>query len=113
MFPHHFFKLLSDETRLRCLCIIAREGRLCVGEIAVALDLSQPKISRHLALLRANGVLNDVRQGQWVFYQVSSDLPQWMHQQIDFLMHSDAFQAHFENDIQRLAEMESRQQCCS
>ena len=78
MLPHQFFKLLSDETRVRCLLMIAREQRVCVGELTQALNESQPKISRHLALLRSSGVVADTRQGQWVFYRLSDQLPGWM-----------------------------------
>ncbi|CAI9002979.1 MULTISPECIES: ArsR family transcriptional regulator [Pseudomonas] len=42
------------------------------------LDLSQPKISRHLAQLRSNGLLSDRRQGQWVFYRLHPQLSPWV-----------------------------------
>ena len=70
-------KALADDTRLRCLMLIAELGELCVCELTSALQVSQPKISRHLALLRENGLLSDRRQGQWVFYQLHADLPNW------------------------------------
>jgi ArsR family transcriptional regulator len=47
-----FFKMLADSTRLRCLLLMQAEGELCVCELTHALNLSQPKISRHLAHLR-------------------------------------------------------------
>ena len=77
MLPVEFFKLLADETRLSVLLLIADEGELCVCELTSALGLSQPKISRHLAMLRSSKVLRDRRQGQWVFYRLNPDLPQW------------------------------------
>ncbi len=43
MLPHQFFKLLSDETRVRCLMLVAREGETCVGDLAFALQESQRK----------------------------------------------------------------------
>lgn len=54
----------------------AREN-VCVCELTELLQLSQPKISRHLALLRNLSVLLDQRQGQWVYYRVNPDLPEW------------------------------------
>ena len=72
-----FFKILSDPTRLRALVLLAREGELCVCELTHALDEIQPKISRHLALLREAGVVLDRRQGQWIFYRLHPDLPVW------------------------------------
>ncbi len=75
--PVDFFKLLADETRLCSLLLIAQEGELCVCELTSALGESQPKISRHLAMLRSAKVLLDRRQGQWVFYRLNPELPDW------------------------------------
>ncbi|NAW91314.1 MULTISPECIES: metalloregulator ArsR/SmtB family transcription factor [unclassified Vibrio] len=112
MLPHQFFKLLSDETRVRCLLMIAREQRVCVGELTQALNESQPKISRHLALLRSSGVVVDTRQGQWVFYRLSEQLPGWMKKQIQGLVESNCLKKEYQQDMQRLAEMKYRPECC-
>lgn len=77
MNPLTFFKALADDTRLKSLLLIEREGELCVCELMSALGQSQPMISRHLARLRKDGLLSDRRQGQWVFYHLHSDLPSW------------------------------------
>ncbi len=61
-----FFKMLADSTRLRCLMLMQAEGELCVCELTHALNLSQPKISRHLAHLRDAGVLLARRNGTWM-----------------------------------------------
>ncbi|MBW3139181.1 metalloregulator ArsR/SmtB family transcription factor [Ferrimonas balearica] len=75
--PVSAFKSLADETRLSIMLLIQQQGELCVCELSTALDQSQPKISRHLARLRSDGLLTDNRQGQWVFYALA-ELPQWM-----------------------------------
>ncbi|MDQ1209888.1 ArsR family transcriptional regulator [Acinetobacter baylyi] len=72
-----FFKCLSDQTRLDILKMVLSSGRVCVCEITTLLQLSQPKISRHLALLRHHSILVDERKGQWVYYALHPDLPQW------------------------------------
>ncbi len=77
MQPIEFFKLLADETRLSSLLLIVQEGELCVCELTTALAQTQPKISRHLAMLRSAQVLLDRRQGQWVFYRLNPELPSW------------------------------------
>lgn len=77
MQPVEFFKLLADETRLSSLLLIVQEGELCVCELTSALCETQPKISRHLAMLRSAKVLLDRRQGQWVFYRLNPELPKW------------------------------------
>lgn len=75
--PTQFFKCLADETRLRCMMLIQQEEELCVCELTEALQETQPKISRHLAQLRKCGLLVDRRQGQWIFYRINNDLPEW------------------------------------
>ena len=72
-----FFKCLSDPTRLDILKIILQRQNVCVCEITEILQLSQPKISRHLALLRNLLILLDERKGQWVYYRLNPDLPVW------------------------------------
>lgn len=72
-----FFKCLSDPTRLDILKIILVRQNVCVCEITEILQLSQPKISRHLALLRNLFILLDERKGQWVYYRLNPDLPEW------------------------------------
>jgi len=55
-----------------------------------ALDESQPKISRHLALLRKSNLLLDRRQGQWVFYRINPDLPHWALTSLDATQRGNA-----------------------
>lgn len=76
--PVAFYKCLADDTRLKSLLLIVAEGELCVCELTAALSLSQPKVSRHLALLRQSDLLMDRRQGQWVFYRINPNLPAWV-----------------------------------
>ena len=73
-----FYDLLSDETRLRCLMLLYKKGELCVCEFSQTLESSQPKISRHLALLRKSGMICDERRGQWIYYRLNSSLPAWV-----------------------------------
>ncbi|MBJ9955390.1 MULTISPECIES: ArsR/SmtB family transcription factor [Acinetobacter] len=72
-----FFKCLSDQTRLNILRLVVAKNSICVCELTEQLELSQPKISRHLALLRNLSILLDERKGQWVYYSLNPDLPEW------------------------------------
>lgn len=65
---NEFFKVLADETRLRCLALIYENNELCVCELIHALELPQSKISRHLSLIKLNNLIVDRREGQWGFY---------------------------------------------
>ena len=108
MSPAQFFKCLSDETRLRCVALLQKQGKLCVCELTVALDLSQPKISRHLALLRQCGLLLDSREGQWVYYQINPKLPDWAFPILANALTAVEITGQFQNDLERLHKMESR-----
>ena len=67
---HRFFKALADETRLRILSLLeVRE--MCVCEVMVALDLTQPTASHHLGLLENAGLVKDRKEGKWVFYSLA------------------------------------------
>ena len=115
MSPAQFFKCLSDETRLRCVALLQKQGKLCVCELTAALDLSQPKISRHLALLRQCGLLLDSREGQWVYYQINTKLPDWAFPILANALTAVEITGQFQNDLQRLRNMEGRPDlsvCC-
>lgn len=115
MTPSLLFKCLSDNTRLRCVTLLQQEGRLCVCELTAALDLSQPKISRHLAFLRQSGLLLDSREGQWVYYQISQDLPAWVFPILEYTLAAVQLELQFQQDKKRLEQMENRPErllCC-
>ncbi len=63
------FKALSDETRLRILKLL-EDGELCVCDIVAAFDTIQPKVSFHLAALKAAGLVKDRREGKWMHYKI-------------------------------------------
>jgi ArsR family transcriptional regulator len=63
------FKALGDETRLRIVALLSH-GELCVCHLQEALGLSQPSVSRHLATLRAAGVVEQRRERKWVYYRL-------------------------------------------
>ncbi|MEO2279230.1 ArsR/SmtB family transcription factor [Pseudoalteromonas pernae] len=71
------FKALGDDTRLQICLLIMHERELCVCELVSALELSQPKISRHLALLKDYSLLSTRKHKQWVFYSLNDQLPSW------------------------------------
>lgn len=112
--PIQFFKCLADETRLHSLLLIEREGELCVCELTAALQLSQPKISRHLALLRQCELLLDRRQGQWVFYRINPNLATWARAVLQQTL--CASEALLQTNIEQLKTMGERPEraksCC-
>lgn len=82
MSPLQFFKCMSDDTRLKSILIINQLEEACVCELMAALELDQPKVSRHLAELRKCNILQDERRGKWVYYQLHTQLPNWAREVI-------------------------------
>jgi DNA-binding transcriptional ArsR family regulator len=71
------FKTLSDPTRVRVLALLEQE-ELAVQELMDVLDMAQSRVSRHLAILREAGLLQDRREGTHVFYRFAiSDSGPW------------------------------------
>ena len=66
------FKVLSDETRLRIINLLHNQS-LCVCELVDILDLSQPKISKHIAKLRAINLVSTERNEQYIYYSLNED----------------------------------------
>ena len=65
-----FYRISSDKTRLRILMLL-HEDALCVCEIQGILDVSQPKVSKHLAKLRDAGFVSTSREDQFIRYALS------------------------------------------
>ncbi|TET63393.1 ArsR family transcriptional regulator [Candidatus Bathyarchaeota archaeon] len=75
-------KSLANETRLKMLMLLTiRE--MCVCELTVALDLTQPTASHHLNILQNVGLVKDRKEGKWVFYSVAK--PEVIQDLFDFL----------------------------
>src|SRR5688572_5114186 len=64
------FNAMSDPTRLRLLALL-RLGERCVCDLVDALRVPQARASRHLARLRAAGLVTSRRQGYWTYYSLA------------------------------------------
>lgn len=60
------FRALADPTRLRILTLL-RSMELSVGELALVLGQSQPRVSRHIKILIDAGLIARRKEGSWVF----------------------------------------------
>jgi len=66
-----FFKALSDEKRIRILKLLTiRE--MCVCELMIALDTTQPNLSHHLKILENQGLVNRRKEGKWAYYSLTN-----------------------------------------
>ncbi|HET19072.1 MAG TPA: transcriptional regulator [Chromatiales bacterium] len=81
---HSFFHALSDPTRLRCL--------------------AQPKISRHLGLLRDLGIVKARREGVWMHYHLHPELPNWVRGVLDLALGAFAASPQGQADLVALTD---------
>jgi ArsR family transcriptional regulator len=100
-----FFKLLSDQSRLRILMLLTRRA-LCVCQLMGVLGISQPLVSRNLSLLREGGLLDERREGKLMFYSVRKDLPPWVRAFVRLLKAQMKHDGTFNADLQSLADCE-------
>jgi ArsR family transcriptional regulator, lead/cadmium/zinc/bismuth-responsive transcriptional repressor len=81
-----FFGLLADPNRLRMLSLLAT-AELCVGDLAIALEMSDSAVSHQLKTLRALRLVSYRKQGRHVFYQLHDrhifDLYQTVSEHLD------------------------------
>jgi SAM-dependent methyltransferase len=63
-------RALGDATRLR-IAILLQSGELAVGEIALLLEQSQPRVSRHIRILEEAGLVERRKEGSWVFVRLT------------------------------------------
>lgn len=96
------FATLADPIRLRCLALIWDAGELCVCELVAALDMPQPKISRHLAVMRDAGLLRDRRAAQWVLYALAPEMPSWSRAAIGAAVEAVQAEPQHAKDLKRL-----------
>lgn len=92
------FQALSDGKRLRILEML-RDGEQCVCDLTEALDVGQSLLSFHLKSLKEAGLVNDRRDGRWVYYSLDREGLARLRDELDALA-SDA------------ASEESAERCC-
>ncbi len=67
-----FFKALCEDVRLKIIALLMPR-ELCVCEIIEQLNLSQPAVSHHMKILKQAGLVNDRREGRWIFYSLDKE----------------------------------------
>ncbi len=74
MNPIEILSALAEPTRLEALRRVWDGCEHCVCELMQALGASQSRMSRHMAALKAAGLVSDRRDAQWVRYRRAGDL---------------------------------------
>ena len=67
--------LLADPVRSRILFALVTAGELCVGDLALALDVTEDQVSYGVKMLRLAGLVSFRKDGRVVFYRLSDGFP--------------------------------------
>jgi ArsR family transcriptional regulator len=67
---NEFAKAMADETRQHILSLL-QAGEMNESDIVAHLDLTQPTISHHLALLRRTNLVLTRHEGRYVYYRAN------------------------------------------
>ncbi len=64
------FKILSVDKRIEIIELLKKEP-MSVNALATNLGVTQSAVSQHLRVLKATGLVNDERQGYWIYYSLN------------------------------------------
>jgi len=99
------FELLSDSTRRRILALLLDHREICVCRLVGALDVPQPKVSRHLAAMREAGLLVSRRHGTWIFYRFDPQVPGWAMRVVAMMVEGARTEPQLAQDDARLVRL--------
>jgi len=97
-------RLLADSTRLRLLMLLDRE-ELSVAELAAITQLAQPRVSTHLAKLREAQLVNDRREGVFVYYRLASPVEDGALKALWDVLRHDTNDPLIRQDIERIPQV--------
>jgi DNA-binding transcriptional ArsR family regulator len=99
--PDELFRVLADPTRRSIFERLVREGEQTVRTLTDYAGVSQPAVSKHLALLKVAGLVRDRPAGRSVHY--SAD-PQGLAPLFDWMSHYSAFWPNRFDQLEDLLE---------
>ncbi len=117
------FKSLSDRNRLTIVGSLLTVPELCACQITELLQVSGATVSKHVGILVNAGLVTSRKEGRWVYYQITADIPHitslfdWITKEI----HHDAginqrlieLQKIIRIDPEELCKKQRNEQCCS
>ena len=87
----NILKALSEVTRLKIIwLLINMDSRICVSEIIEVLNEPQYNVSRHLRILKKADIIDESKEGKWVYYFIKST--------------DSEFMAHIKNAVSTISE---------
>ncbi len=104
------FKALGDDVRLRIIALLSH-GELCVCHIEEALQLTQPNASRHLAILRAAGLVTRERRDKWAYYRLAPQADRQRARHLRALASTFGARPRLRRDVARLLKAKGPDAC--
>jgi ArsR family transcriptional regulator len=80
---------LNDETRVKILKFIQKNGKVCVCDIEKSFEMIQSRISRHLKILKDGGFLKVERRGRWAHYSICEPLDRFRSEILKEILYLD------------------------
>jgi ArsR family transcriptional regulator len=99
------YRCLCDETRLRIINILLHAGQLCVCHFQELLDKSQVQVSKHLAYLKAKGLVESTKSANWMIYRLPLRRSPELEANLRCLQDCAQTHAIFKDDLRRLGSM--------
>ena len=106
------YQCFCDETRLRILSLL-HEGELCVCHFQEILDEPQVKISKHLAYLRARGLVETRKEANWVIYSLPAKPSRELTANLACLQDCAAENVVFRKDAEKRTRLMGKFAACS
>jgi ArsR family transcriptional regulator len=88
------FKALGENTRMKIIKLLSYKS-MCVCELSEVLGMLQPRISQHLKILKEARLVNESKEGYWVFYSLNEE---------NLIKYWKDFSAFIESDLNDLEE---------
>ena len=76
------FKILSVDKRIEIIELLKKEA-MSVNALAEILEITQSAVSQHLRVLKGAGLVDDERQGYWIYYSLNKDVLEKCRQRLN------------------------------
>ncbi len=98
-------KVLGEPIRLRLAALLAGREDVCVCRLAAAVDEPEYKVSRHLGVMRAAGLVTARREGTWMYYTLAEPASALQSHLVAFLRQGFDRHPAIEADRRKLKEV--------
>lgn len=114
-------KALADGNRMRVVAALLDHDELCACQLTEMLGLAGATVSRHMSILQAARLVQNRKQGRWVFYRLSGEFPEllraWLRESLadspEVLADSDNLKAILACEPDELCQRQRGKEGCS